>query len=344
MRPHSAKPIGEFFIMRSRLLLFAASLALVAAAARAETSFTANLVGITDEKAVFATVESTNVVPARARIGGTVAELSVRQGDTARTGQIIAVIVDDKTMLRISGLDAQIAAVQSQLAQAQNDLSRADALFRQGAGTRVTLDQARTAMEVATATLRTRTAERDVARQQFIEGQVLAPVAGRVLDVPVTKGTVVLGGDPIATIAESNFILRLRVPERHAITLKAGASVRVGGADLGKSGAQFGKIVLVYPKIEEGRVVADAEVPDLGDFFVGERIRVWIGAGDRRAFIVPAAFIVTRFGLDYVTLRSPEGGTIETPVQRGQERPTPAMPDALEILSGLRAGDVLVKP
>ena len=39
---------------------------------------------VADEKAVFATVESANVVPARARIGGTVAELS-RQG--RRRGQ-----------------------------------------------------------------------------------------------------------------------------------------------------------------------------------------------------------------------------------------------------------------
>jgi RND family efflux transporter MFP subunit len=330
--------------MRSCLLLFTISLGMLACVARAETTVTARPIDITDEKAVFATVESTNVVQARARIGGTVAELTVRHGDTVQPGQIIAVVGDDKTALHISGLDAQIAAVQSQLAQAQNDLSRADALFRQGAGTKVALDQARTAMEVATSTMKARTAERDVARQQLAEGQVLAPVAGRVLSVPVTKGTVVLGGDPIATIAESNFILRLRVPERHAITLRADSPVRIDGADLGQSGAMFGKIVLVYPKIEEGRVVADAEVPGLGDFFVGERIRVWIGAGDRRAFIIPEGFIVTRFGLDYVNLRGPEGKEIETPVQRGQGRPTPALPDALEILSGLRAGDVLVKP
>ena len=330
--------------MPRRLILFSAGLLLAALTAHAETIFTANPIGVTDEKAVFATVESTNVVPARVRTGGTVAELSVRHGDIVRTGQIVAVVGDDKTVLHISALDAQITVVQSQLAQTQNDLSRADALFRQGAGTRVALDQARTAMEVAAATLKTRTAERDVARQQFVEGQVLAPVSGRVLSVPVTKGTVVLSGDPIATIAESNYILRLRIPERHANTLKAGAPVRVDGADLGRSGAIFGKIVLIYPKIEEGRVVADAEVPGLGEFFVGERIRVWIGAGKRPAFVVPMSYVVTRFGLDYVTLRGTGGAPIETPVQRGQERPTPAMPDALEILSGLGAGDVLVKP
>ncbi len=52
----------------------------------------------------------------------------------------------------------------------------------------------------------------------------------------------------------------------------------------------------------------------------------------------------TRFGLDYVLLSQPDGSTVETPVQRGDPRPTPAMPNGLEILSGVHAGDVLVKP
>ena len=51
---------------------------------------------------------------------------------------------------------------------------------------------------------------------------MLAPVAGRVLTVPLTKGTVVLNGEPIATIGEQPFMLRLRVPERHAVSLKVG--------------------------------------------------------------------------------------------------------------------------
>ena len=89
---------------------------------------------LADEKAVFATVESPNVVPARARIGGTVASLSVHQGDAVTQGQVIAVVGDEKLLLQINSLDAQIAGLQSQLAQAQIDFTRAETLFRQGAG------------------------------------------------------------------------------------------------------------------------------------------------------------------------------------------------------------------
>ena len=172
---------------------------------------------------------------------------------------------------------------------------------------------------------------------------MLAPASGRVLRVPVTTGTVILPGETVATVAEQNFILRLRVPERHARFLKAGDIVRLDGEELSKSPAQFGTIRLVYPQIEDGRVIADATVSGLGDYFVGERIRVWVAAGERSGIVVPASFIVTRFGIDYARVRK-DGAAIDVPVQRGRELPRPDMPNALEILSGLKNGDVLVRP
>ena len=168
------------------------------------------------------------------------------------------------------------------------------------------MDQARTAVDVATAALRARTAERAVALQNLQEGQVLAPVAGRVVTVPLTKGTVVLNGDTIATIGEQPFMLRLRIPERHALIAQARRS---GPASIRHSLARAKRppatITLIYPQIEEGRVVADAQVADLGNYFVGDRVRVWINAGTRPGFVVPASFLITRFGLDYVRLRRP---------------------------------------
>ncbi len=331
--------------MRPWVLPIISSLLLAAAGmARAETSFTVHQQALTDQKAVFATVESPYVVPARTRIGGTVASLSVRQGDLVNAGQVIAVVADEKLLLQINSLDAEIAGLQSTLAQAQIDLNRAETLARQGAGPRATMDQARTAVDLATSALRARGAQRSVAQQTLDEGQVLAPVAGRILTVPLTKGTVVLNGDTIATVGEQPFRLRLRIPERHAVSLKAGDTIRLDAGQLGSQNGATGTITLVYPQIEEGRVVADAQVSDLSSYFVGDRVRVWISAGERPGFVVPQTFVGTRYGLDYVRLRKPDGATIEAPVQRGQERPTAAIPDGLELLSGVRTGDVLVQP
>jgi len=333
--------------MRAGVVVAAAFVLLAQAAlaerALAQDTFTVAPKTVGDEKAVFATVESANVVPARARIGGTVAALAVKEGDAVTGGQVIATVGDEKLALQMKSLDAQISALEAQFAQAQTDLTRDEDLFSRGTIPKTTLDQARTAFNVASNTLKSRTAERSVIQQQVTEGNVLAPTSGRVLKVPVTVGTVIMPGETVATVAEQNFILRLRVPERHARFLKAGDPVRIDGEELGKSGAQFGTIKLVYPQIEDGRVVADAAVSGLGDYFVGERIRVWVSAGARESIIVPAAFIVTRFGIDYARVRK-GNEVIDVPVQRGRELPRPDMPDALEILSGLKNGDVLVRP
>lgn len=327
--------------MRRWLLPVVACLVVANGAARAQATFTAHPSRFADEKAVFATVESPKEVPARARIGGSVASLAVRQGDSVVKDQVIAVVGDEKLSLQIGSLDAQISGLEAQLAQARVDLARAETLFRQGSGPKTVMDQARTAEDVAAYSLRSRVAEREVLLQNVKEGQVLAPVAGRVLTVPVTPGSVVLNGDPVATIGELPFMLRLRIPERHAVFLKPGDPVHVDTTQLGVGHAAVGTIALVYPRIEEGRVVADARVAGLGDYFVGDRIRVWIDAGTRTGFIVPASFVLTRSGLDYVLLRQDGGRTIETPVQRGQQRPGTG---DVEILSGVADGDVLVRP
>ena len=224
----------------------------------------------------------------------------------------------------MKSLDAQIAGLEAQLAQAQTDLTRAEDLFARGTIPKTRLDEARTAFNVATNAHRRRASPNArCIQQQLTEGNVLAPTAGRVLKVPVTTGTVILPGEPVATVAEQNFVLRLRVPERHARFLKAGDPVRIDGEELGKSGAQFGTIRLVYPQIEDGRVIADAAVAGLGDYFVGERIRVWVSAGERTSFIVPGSFITTRFGIDYARVAQ---GRQDRDRRAGAARARPAAP------------------
>jgi RND family efflux transporter MFP subunit len=326
------------------LTIPAALLASMAAhGARADESFAVVPASVKDEKAVFATVESIVVEPARTRIGGTLAALSVREGDCVERDQVVATVGDEKLVLQMKSLDAQIAALDAQVRQTQVDLARTEDLATRGAASKAAFDQARTAFNVATNTHQSRIAERAVVQEQLAQGAVLAPLAGRVVKVPLRSGSVVLPGEPVAMIAEQNVVLRLRVPERHARFLKAGDPVRLDGEDLGEESARFGTVKLVYPQIEDGRVVADATVSGLGGYFVGQRIRVWVSSDTRTAIIIPSSYVVTRFGVDYVRVGRNES-VIDVPVQRGRDVPRPDMPDGLEILSGLASGDRLVRP
>jgi RND family efflux transporter MFP subunit len=293
---------------------------------------------VDDRKAVIATVEPVHELLARARLGGTIATLTVREGDRVTAGDRIALVADEKLILQMQALQSRIQAQQAERDQAQTDFNRAQELRRAGVVSQSQLDQARTRLDVAERNLQALRSDRQVIEQQAAEGAVLAPGAGRVLKVPVSEGSVVISGETIGSIAADNYILRLQLPERHARFMKAGDAILVSARGLQPQEEETlrrGRIVLVYPQIDNGRVIADAEVEGLGDYFVGERTRVYVATGKRDALVIPEDYVYRRFGVSYAKLKD---GT-EVVVQVGLP-----VEGGIEILAGLHAGDVVVKP
>lgn len=316
-----------------RALLLSASLIAVGAAASAGT-ITLAPEAVTDWKPIYGTVEPRNDVPARARIGGVIEDLLVTEGDRVTAGERIATIRDEKLGFQIAAYDAQIEALRAQLATAQTELERGETLIQRGVTTRQQVDQLRTTVDVTRGQLAAAEASRAVVSQQAAEGDVLAPEDGRVLTVPVTRGAVILAGEPVATIGSGGLFLRLAVPERHAGVLKEGDTIRIGAG----GGAAEGRLAKVYPEIEGGRVTADVEVANLPGEFVNARVPVELPVGSRDALLVPATAVASRSGLDFVTVI--EGGAeIARSVVLGEP-----VGDRIEVLTGLRVGDEVVVP
>lgn len=310
-------------------------------------AFVVKTVTISEMKAVFGQVESRIVAPARARIGGTVREIRVSEGDEVKEGQEIAVVVDDKLALQLNAADARIDALNSQLENARLQLDRAQQLRTTGAGSQAALDQARMQFEVATNQVTAAKADKTVVEQSAREGTVLAPAAGRVLTVPVTLGSVVLPGEPIARIAPGPYYLRLSLPERHAAEIVQGAQVLVGERGLAQApgraaAAHPGRIVKVYPEIADGRVIADVEVAEIGDYFVNERTLVSIPVGKRTVLAVPPAAIRTVHGVDYARVVAGDG-TRDVAVILGEAFDLDGQ-KRVEVLTGLKDGDRVVLP
>ena len=298
----------------------------------AASTFSVKTVTVQDRKAVFATVEPVDVVTARTRIGGTLVSLSVDEGSLVKAGDIIGRVLDPKLGLRMDAVQARIDSLRSRLKLARIDLARAEKLRASGTVSQARLDKARTGLKVAEHSLAAARAELSVIKEQRAEGDIAAPAGGRVTKVPLTRGAVVLAGETVAVIAAKGYILRMYLPERHARFIKNGDPVLVGQRD---GGMKKGYIRQVYPKLRKGRVVADVEVGGLGDFFVGERVPVYVSTGERQTFVVPEEYLFRRFGLIFVKLR--DGDKIV--VQPGLKED-----GGIEILSGLNEGDVLAPP
>ncbi len=294
-------------------------------------------------KAVFGQVQSRTLSIARARIGGTVTGLKVTEGTPVSAGDELAVVIDDKLALQLEAIDARIKGLESEMNNAATELARAEKLLATGVVAKNRVDAAQTQFDVLSNQFSAAQSDRAVIVQQTAEGRVLAPASGRVLAVPVTQGSVVLPGEPVARIASNGYFIRLSLPERHAAHLTEGEDVLVGErgldpASAGKATAS-GKLVKVYPEIDNGRVLADVEVKGLGDFFVGERTLVWVPVAKRNVLSVPASAISIRSGIDYVTL----AGGISVAVIIGEAFEADGIPQ-VEIMSGLEAGDTVIVP
>ena len=294
---------------------------------------------VIDYKAVYGTVEAKDVVPARARIGGTVVSLKVSEGDFVKAGQVVAMVVDDKIAFQLRALDARLRALQSTFDNAQNDLKRAEELIRRGATTVQRRDALQTQVDVARNNITAAQEDRRVLEQQRADGAVAAPEDGRVITVPLTRGAVVLPGETLATIGVGGYFLRLAIPERHRKALHQGAVIRINV----DKGIVEGTLVKIYPQIENGRVIADVIVPDLENALLNSRISVRIPLGRRLALLIPVEAVETRFGLDMVRVEEGQGKAVQHVVLLGQRREIKGKA-LIEVLSGLVAGDKVLLP
>lgn len=322
--------------MPAGLALLRASLFCLAAAPAVAAELELAPTRVIEMKAVVGRIEARDVIPARPRIGGMLVRLSVSEGDRIVEGHSIATVIDDKFALQLRAAEARTRALGSEQGNIQSEYERARTLLERGAGTQQRVDALRTQLDVIRNQMSAAEADKAVIIQQASEGEVLAPVAGRVLKVPVTRGAVVMPGEQVALIAGGGFFLRLALPERHASLLRVGSSVPI---TLENGTRSEGKLVKIFPQIENGRVIADVELASIGDFFVGARVLAEVPVGERTALLVPKTAITTRSGLDFVTVQTPAGPREALVVLASEPRG-----DRIEILTGLRAGDRVVTP
>jgi RND family efflux transporter MFP subunit len=314
-----------------RTLATALILSTISFEASAQTLPPLEPVMITEWKSVYGRIEARDRVPARARIGGTLVRLSVTEGDAVAAGQDLAQIVDEKLDFQLRAIDGQLQSLESQLANAKTELERGQELLARGVTTAQRLDALRTQVDVLTNQIASTTAERRLVEQQATEGTILAPAAGRVLDVSVTEGAVILPGEPVAVIGGGGFFLRLAIPERHATRLSEGDRIEIEAGE-----ATEGRLARIYPQIENGRVIADVEVEGLPDAFVDARVLVRLPVDQRSALMVPETAVRSLSGLDFVTIEQ-DGAQIERTVVLGTRRD-----GMIEVLTGLEAGDRVV--
>lgn len=291
---------------------------------------------VAEWKDVAGEVATVDQSQALARIPGILTTFTVREGDFVTKGQPIGRIVDTQLAYQAGAHGAQAAAAQAQAAQAQAELERVRFLYRNGVYAKARLDQAEAAARAANAQIAAARAQQQAVNAVSGQGVVTAPTTGRVIRADVPAGSPVSPGMSLATITAGPTILRLELPESLSASVRVGSRVR---AALPGRGEVTGSIAKIYPSVQAGQITADVNVPGLDGALIGRRIAARVETGSRRAIVIPTLYVRTEYGIDQVRVVDANGRVSDVPVQ------TAPTDDAarVEILSGLSAGDRLVK-
>jgi len=288
--------------------------------------------GWQEVSAEVATLKEAQVI---ARIPGILTSISVREGDLVRQRQVIGRIVDTQLGYQAGAYGAQAAAAQAQVAQAEADLKRVQYLYDKGVYAKARLDQAVAGVATARAQVRAAQAQQSAVGAVAGQGAVIAPSSGRVLHAQVPAGSPVAPGMVIAVVTSGPTILRLQVPESLASTVHPGSRVRTGA--FGAGGGE-GRVTKVYPSVDAGQVTVDVDMPGIDNSLVGRRMAARVETGARKALLVPAGFVTSRYGIDYVTVLGKDGSAVQVPVQTAPS----AEAGKVELLSGVGPGDSLI--
>jgi HlyD family secretion protein len=146
---------------------------------------------------------------------GRVQTLSVREGDTIKTGELLFTVDDDLQQ-------AELAQIKASLVNAQQTYDRASQLAKTGSGTQKDLD-------AATATLRDAQARLNSSQTRLTRRTVYSPVTGTIQEVYYRPGEMVPAGRPVVSILPpGNIKVRFYVPETVLHSIDYGDTVKIG--------------------------------------------------------------------------------------------------------------------
>lgn len=139
-------------------------------------------------------LEAVERVDLRSRVAGAVQAVHFREGTLVRKGDLLITIDPAPYAAEVERAQAQVAAAQARVTQAQNERARAQRLWDERAISQREYEERQNLQREADANLRGAQAQLESARLNLGYTQVRAPVSGRIGRLEVTVGNLVAAG------------------------------------------------------------------------------------------------------------------------------------------------------
>ena len=145
-----------------------------------------------------------NVVGIAPRVSGQTIKLKVQDNQAVKKGDVLFEIDPDDYRLILEKAKAELATVDGQLAQAQDDLHRLEPLLPHGFTTPDTVDKARTAVTTLQAQREGAIATINLEELHLSYCKVIAPFSGRVINLNISAGAHVTAGVPVFSLLDTS--------------------------------------------------------------------------------------------------------------------------------------------
>jgi HlyD family secretion protein len=154
-------------------------------------------------------IEPITIIDVKSKAGGVITQMPVETGTQVKPGDLIVQIDTRDVQNRFDQSQAQLAAAQAKLAQAEADKKRNEELFKARVITPQEYDNVEVSYQTANSAVVTAKANLDLAKQALEEATVRAPQEGVIITKNVAVGTVIAsatgsvsGGTTIVQMAD----------------------------------------------------------------------------------------------------------------------------------------------
>jgi len=197
------------------------------------------------------TLRATKQAAVKARVGGEVREVSVREGEAVKVGQILVRMDATEYLARVAQARGALAAARGQLNIAFKARNNNQALVEKGFISKNAFDNAASQLEIAQANVDSAKAALDVAQKSVDDTTIRAPIAGIASNRTVEPGEKVSPDAPLLDIVDLRRMeLDAAVPANEIGRVAAGQEVLISIG--GMTTPMAGKVVRIDPATQAG--------------------------------------------------------------------------------------------
>jgi RND family efflux transporter MFP subunit len=285
-------------------------------------------------------------VAIKARLESVITEVHFRDGAVVNAGDLLFTLDSRQLEAEIKRVEAVIAGAVAQQEQAERDVERYSELVKKNATTQVTLNNAQTQVNIASALAASNRATLDNLRVQLSWTKIRAPISGRISAANVKVGNFVRPADttPLATINQIKPVyVTFGLPQRQLPDLRKALAAETASVEAmvpGDSRVAQGQVTMIENTVDPatGMVLVRATMDNNDELlWPGTLVNTQVTLRNEKAVVVPSPAV-------QVSQNGPYVFVVENGVAKVRPVTVERTLDMQSIISkGLSGGETVVR-